>query len=399
MLRKKLSILAGLFLLGGGLGVAAGFQAFYPAEPSPTAAPANAGPEDPAVPGQKASTGPSAPQDGAAPQQEATPEVVPNGNTTVAATPASPDAGTAPQAPVGPAAPVVAAPETDVAAGQAPATPADSGKKELPGGMRRLCFTIRGSLYESVSRAAADLGYDSKQGDIIAAHIKRLLLWDMKNLARDIMAGDKVTAVFMEDQKISDGFQVMAMRFASQKLRKTIEAFYFTPRGEAFGAWYDSRGRDVAKTMKNAPVRHYEVITALLGDGRNHKGVDFKAPVGTPVYTPFKARVVRRNWNSRGNGNCLELRYVQSGAHALFLHLDTIEAGLKEGVMVEAGKKIGTVGNTGRSYAAHLHYQVEEPKDTVKDPFAWHGGGHHRQLEGADLAAFRESLQRYLPFM
>ena len=42
-------------------------------------------------------------------------------------------------------------------------------------------------------------------------------------------------------------------------------------------------------------------------NGRKHAGVDFKTPVGTPVVAPFDGLVVKRNWNFRFNGNCLDI--------------------------------------------------------------------------------------------
>ncbi len=95
-----------------------------------------------------------------------------------------------------------------------------------------------------------------------------------------------------------------------------------------------------------------------MRDGRGHKGVDFKTPMGSPVKAPFEATVVRKNWNWKGNGNSIELH--ESGGHGwtvLFLHLSE-PSSLASGAHVSRGEVVGKSGNTGHSFAPHLHYQL-----------------------------------------
>ncbi len=283
-------------------------------------------------------------------------------------------------------------------------TPADSPKQErasepekvdLPDGSYVLHITVKGNLYDSVHAAASKVaGYDKKKSDVVAAHIKRILIWYFRSIRRDVFANDRIDLVFREDPSVSDGIRILAMEYYSNKLRKKITAYYFRKKGEKFGRFYSFDGVSVDKIMKNAPVKEYEQITALLGDGRHHKGIDFKAPVGTPIYTPFGARVLRRNWSTRKNGNCLHLRYAKDGTNAIFLHMDKFSSAAKVGAYLEPGTKIGTVGNTGRSYSAHLHYQLEKPKGHVIDPFKWHGY-YHKKLKGKVLEQFRVKVGKY----
>ena len=268
----------------------------------------------------------------------------------------------------------------------------------MPNGWKLATFKVQGALYDSLYRALEPQGFTRIQSDIIAAHLKRLMIWKLPRLRRDVQAGDSVSMIVTEDAEVSDGWRILALKYHSMKLRDTIWAFYYHPEGQRFGAFYNKEGEDIALTMNNAPVKEYEQITALLGDGRGHKGIDFKAPVGIPVYAPEKARVLRKNWRFRGNGNCLELRYVHSGVTALFLHLDSITPGINAGSLVEKGEKIATVGNTGRSYAPHLHYQLEKPAGTVMDPFKFHGSSNER-LRGKELADFVSTIKKYLPYM
>ena len=85
--------------------------------------------------------------------------------------------------------------------------------------------------------------------------------------------------------------------------------------------------------------------------------MDFKAPVGTPVYMPWAGTVKRVNWNWKYNGNCLEIS-TPDGKLVRFLHLQELDGSLKAGMKVKAGQRIADSGNTGRSFAPHLHYEL-----------------------------------------
>ena len=140
-------------------------------------------------------------------------------------------------------------------------------------------------------------------------------------------------------------------------------SFYHIP-GKKYGGYFDDKGREVYPRIvdKEAPIRDYIEITSLPGDYRKgrfsgHRGTDFKADVGTPIYSSFEGRVIRRNWNTRVNGYCLEIDHPRKGVITRYLHLS--RALVKRGEFVKQGQKVGESGNTGRSYAPHLHYEVQ----------------------------------------
>jgi murein DD-endopeptidase len=141
------------------------------------------------------------------------------------------------------------------------------------------------------------------------------------------------------------------------------------------------------------PIADYEQVTSLLRDGRGHKGVDFKAPVGTQVVSPVDGVIVRRNWHWRANGNCLEIKDSASGRHVIFLHLEEVPREMQPGRAVHKGEPIALSGNTGHTTAPHLHYQLMSPDDRVLDPFKIHKI-EHRKLEVAQLPAFQAEVQR-----
>src|SRR5690606_29544827 len=126
---------------------------------------------------------------------------------------------------------------------------------------------------------------------------------------------------------------VHAMRFESQRLGREIRAYRFHPPGEAFARYYDEDGKEIELRLRNQPIEEYEQITSLLRDGRRHAGVDFKAPVCTPVYSPFAGVVRRKNFNTRVNGLSVELEDNQ-GRRILFLHLSEVDEKMRPGARV-----------------------------------------------------------------
>ena len=87
---------------------------------------------------------------------------------------------------------------------------------------------------------------------------------------------------------------------------------------------------------------------------RFHQGQDFSVPTGTPIYAPADG-VVKRAYYIGGFGNHIKLEHA-SGYSTTFAHLSKIF--VRHGQKIKRGEVIGETGNTGRSTAPHLHYEV-----------------------------------------
>ena len=96
---------------------------------------------------------------------------------------------------------------------------------------------------------------------------------------------------------------------------------------------------------------------------RFHQGQDFSVPTGTPIFAPADG-VVKRAYYIGGFGNHIKLSHA-SGYSTTFAHLSKIF--VRHGQKVKRGDVIGETGNTGRSTAPHLHYEVHY-KGTPKNP-------------------------------
>ncbi len=93
-----------------------------------------------------------------------------------------------------------------------------------------------------------------------------------------------------------------------------------------------------------------------------HRGMDFTAPKGTPVYASGDGKVVRADNNSSGYGKHIRIDHGY-GYLSLYAHLSKYN--VKRRQKVKRGDLIGFVGSTGRSEAPHLHYEVRKDKQHI----------------------------------
>ncbi len=283
-------------------------------------------------------------------------------------------AATAARAPREPreAAPGPAAPAAEQA-GEASAAPAPAPAAQplaATAGPRRIAVTLAGPLEESIAEAVPP--EDAELAGELTQVVNRLLVWNLQ-VARDGRKGDRLEVVYAPGPGGSapgaNEPVVEALRYQSQKLSATIAAYRYLVPGARWARYFRPDGTELEQRLVDAPIPDYEQITSLLNDGRHHKGVDFRVPVGTAVHATFDGVVERRNWNFGGNGNCLDVRDPATGRHAIFLHLDVLPKDMAPGRRVKKGEQIASSGNSGHSFAPHLHYQLEDGDHRVLDPF------------------------------
>lgn len=96
-------------------------------------------------------------------------------------------------------------------------------------------------------------------------------------------------------------------------------------------------------------------IDPVYGGRRMHQGMDFSMAIGNPVFSTGDGVVEEVNFQFRGYGNEIVINHGY-GYKTRYAHLNTVD--VTEGMKVKRGEQIGTVGNTGKSTAPHLHYEV-----------------------------------------
>jgi murein DD-endopeptidase MepM/ murein hydrolase activator NlpD len=249
---------------------------------------------------------------------------------------------------------------------------------------------IDDSLYMSAERAALP-------HDVIISLIK-LFSWDV-DFQRDVRRGDQFETLF-EVVALEDGSQVVRggdLLYAALSINgRLFEAYRFElPDGRV--AYFDRSGKSLRKFLLRTPIDGARLSSRfgmrrhpILGYNRMHKGVDFAAPTGTPIYAAGEGRVDVAKRNG-GYGRYIRIRHTGEYSTA-YAHLSAFANGIAPGRRVRQGEVIGYVGTTGRSTGPHLHYEVLRNNAQInplqiKQP-------PNQQLAGADLERFRVEILR-----
>ncbi len=226
---------------------------------------------------------------------------------------------------------------------------------------------------------------DSENGSVLSAVYSRLFHWDI-DLRRDLRKGDRIRVAW---KKTDDGIEIAAASLKSGKLGRTLTAYRYTRAGDQFASYWLKDGTEITRRLKVSPLTDYEMVTSLLKDRPTHAGMDFKVPVGVDVLATRSGTVTRTDWNTRSNGNCVEVRF-SDGTLAKYLHLS--KTGVRSGQRVQVGDVIGESGNTGRSSGPHLHYQLNKG-NRVLDPIDVHGT-IARSIHPGERNAFDSNVAR-----
>jgi murein DD-endopeptidase len=234
----------------------------------------------------------------------------------------------------------------------------------------------------------------------LSAHLGRLMAWFM-DIKKNMRNGDSMNVVY---QKIEspEQFEILKFSYNSQFFGKVFEAFYFDKFDQGNGGYFDSAGNEIAKRIveSQSPIRNYIAVTSLPGEFRKkaggHSGTDFKAEIGTPIYSGFDGTVLRTNWNVRVNGYCVEIDHQKLGIKTLYLHLSRVK--VKRGQTIKAGQQIAESGNTGRTFAPHLHYEIQNRKNKklIYNPFtSKYHKSYTRKIPPQHQQAFQKNVNLY----
>lgn len=121
---------------------------------------------------------------------------------------------------------------------------------------------------------------------------------------------------------------------------------------------------------------------------RKHKGMDFSAPTGTPIYATSDGKVIRVDGRAAGYGKHIRIDHG-FGYVTLYAHLSKYN--VRRGQEVKRGDVIGFVGNTGRSVAPHLHYEIRKDGVAVNPINFYYGDLNTEEFNALLEAANREN--------
>lgn len=231
--------------------------------------------------------------------------------------------------------------------------------RRVDGTVHHEVVRLEGSIESSLFGAVDTAGGDAE----LAVRLAGIFQWDI-DFFRDLRQGDRFVVIV--DRRTVGGKPygwgtLFAARFVNAG--RTLNAVAF-PDGQGRVGYYDLEGHPLRKEFLRAPLKFSRITSRfslhryhpVLHRRMPHYGIDYGAPVGTPVHVTADG-VVRFVGRKGGGGKMVTVRH-SNGYETSYLHLSRYARGIHRGVRVHQGQVIGYVGQTGLATGPHLDYRV-----------------------------------------
>lgn len=177
---------------------------------------------------------------------------------------------------------------------------------------------------------------------------------------------------------------------------RRLQAVWFQAPDKSKGGYFSPDGKSRQRSFLASPLEFSRVTSGfatrfhpILQNWRAHNGVDYSAPVGTPVRSVAEG-VVEFSGRQSGYGNVVQVRHA-GGKSTLYAHLSRIDVAL--GQRVDQGHVLGGVGATGWATGPHLHFEFRI-NGLVQDPLTVASVADQPALSPAALPAFLMASQQ-----
>ena len=256
--------------------------------------------------------------------------------------------------------------------------------------MRLGSGTIRSSLFGATDEAGIPDAVASQMADIFSTDI---------DFHRELRKGDTFSVVY--ESLTADGEpvawnegagRVLAAEFVNA--RRAHHAVWFAP-SDGRGGYFDIDGRSKRRVFLASPMEFSRVTSGfamrfhpLQQKWRQHLGVDYGAPTGTPVRSVGDGVVSFAGWQN-GYGNLVQINHGH-GKSTLYAHLS--RKNVKTGERVQQGQRLGAVGSTGWSTGPHLHFEFRV-NGQHQDPLRVAKASEAVALDSAAKPRFAELLR------
>jgi murein DD-endopeptidase MepM/ murein hydrolase activator NlpD len=250
---------------------------------------------------------------------------------------------------------------------------------------------IESSFYDALQQ--------SGESPALAAQLVEIFAWDVDFFR--LRKGDWFSVI--AEKQYSDGVftgygPITGAQFHHNG--QTYEAFRFVDASGTPG-YYTPSGAPLRKQFLRSPLKFSRITSGytnrrfhpVLKIFRAHPGIDYGAPVGTPVMVTADGVVVSAS-HGRGEGNMVRVRHA-NGMESYYLHLSRFAKGIRAGARVHQGQVIAYVGKTGLATGPHLDYRMKRNGQFV-NPLQIKVAPAE-PLTGAALAAFKAEAARIRP--
>jgi murein DD-endopeptidase MepM/ murein hydrolase activator NlpD len=219
---------------------------------------------------------------------------------------------------------------------------------------------VSGSIQSSFAQAASNAGLPYAAIDEFVD-----LFADRISFHRDFRKGDQFSLVY-KATVLDDGSSVGTGTILAASIEVAGEIFHAVRYVGADGVarYFDAKGDLLGTSFLRYPLKFSRISSLfdtarfhpVLKRRRPHNGVDFAAPIGTPIRSVADG-IVEIAGRRGGSGIMLKIRHSDRYSTA-YLHLNNIAKGIRAGSSVQRGQVIGAVGTTGLSTGPHLHYSL-----------------------------------------
>lgn len=269
----------------------------------------------------------------------------------------------------------------------------DKGEKEISKVQMVTSGVITSSLYEALQ--------ENDDNPILGSKLSEIFGWQIDFFS--LQPNDSYQIVY--EQPFVDGEpfgvgEIIAAEFVHRG--KKHHAFYYETSDRA--GFFDLQGQGLQKALLKAPFKYSQRVSSGFSHNRFHPvlkrnmphyGVDYAAPLGTPVIAVGEGEVLEARYRGP-NGNIVKIRHNSTYTTA-YLHLNGFAPGIRVGKKVKQGEIIGYVGRTGRVTGVHLDYRIyknDQPVNPLNVDIP-----PSKSLTGSDLERFKLYLERYSHLM
>jgi len=240
-----------------------------------------------------------------------------------------------------------------------------AGEKEV----QRIIRTASGTITSSLWNAMVENGTNP----YLAVELSDIYAWTIDFFG--IQSGDGYRVIYEElivdEDTIGIGNVIAA---CINHMGNDFWGYYWVQ--DSVGDYFDEMANSLMRTFLKAPLRFSRISSRyshsryhpVLKIRRPHRGVDYAAPAGTPVYTIGDGVVIEKGYERGGGGNYIKIKH-NSVYTSVYMHLSGYAKGIKRGDKVRQGDLLGYVGKTGLATGNHLDFRIYKngyPVDPLK---------------------------------
>lgn len=255
--------------------------------------------------------------------------------------------------------------------------------------LKKYVTKITGTIKDSFLATATNLGIPRESlNELIKAYS-----YDV-DFQREIKPGNKISVLmekyYDQDGKLSHNGSVL---YASLTMNNKSVNLYKYKNNTGETNYYNDKGDSIRKELLRTPLNVIRISShfgirqhPILNYSKMHKGIDFAAPFGTPIFAAGHG-VVEEIGNKGAYGNYIKIKHNNNYSTA-YAHASSFAKTLKKGTKVKQGEIIAYVGSTGRSTGPHLHYELIESGKQI-NPLKIKLSSNHN-LSGIELNKFNK---------